>query len=723
MTRYFIFLFILLFSFPSCIFAQNYTVSTKSNLLSKMTSAMPGDTVTVTNGTYSWGDISFNNTHGDSSSAWIVLKAETPNGVIFSGNTYLQFGGYRIMVTGFKFANGNSGKNDVIQFTADATQTNNAFYCRLNNITIDTYDSDTTGESQGKDVHNSWVALYGAHNRIDHCTFINKYNGEPTVVVWYDSTNTNNYPNPVNPTYHLIDSNYFNFRGWLGGNGGETIRIGLGSVSNTNGYNVVQYNLFQYGVSTDPEIISNKSNCNTIRYNTLKDLTGGISLRQGRYNSVYGNFIFNSTYLTNTISKNNITAQYGIRLIDKGQYVYNNYIEGIDCNYSKLNTSPTPIIIYSGQAPGEGLTIPIPGYYSADSSVVAFNTIVNCYGGAGMQIGYPHADKDSIAPYKPQGLIIANNIIKMSKGQAIAVDTSTNPLILDTTSLGTVIPDTLPVKYFAEGNVYNAPSKLGITNSTGFTSKTLTFGARTNSILPPPTLVTGAAVNSKNYDSLLNGLDALGRIRTSPFAVGAIDPNATGPVIYGPLDSTMVGAGTPIVPLPVSIISFTGILDDGNVHLKWEVVNEINIEHYEVEYSNDGNSFTSVGQLPAQNKAVYGYTTKLGNMQNSYYRLKIVSKDGSVTYTNTVLISSSNEKICLSLYPNPVRGNLTIAASHIKPNSLVAIVDFLGRIIRTETIQNGMNPLNVDWLRSGTYYISTLENGKLGSGVPFIVQQ
>lgn|GEM_PF-1089430 len=714
MTSKLIFSFIILCSLPLCTFAQNYTVSTRTDLLSKMTNAKPGDTVTVANGMYNWGLISFTNKNSDSTSAWIVLQAQTPNGVVFTGGTYLQFAGYRIMITGFKFAYGDAGANDVIQFRSQTKATSpQAFYCRLNNITIDNYNSDTVGYATNAktDTLNTWVAFYGAHNRMDHCTFINKYNGAPTVTIMYDSTN---YPGNGPSTYHLIDSNYFKGRGWQGGNEGETIRVGLGSMSNNNGYNIIEHNLFQYGTSSDPEIISNKSNLNTYRYNTFKDLDGGITMRQGRYNSVYGNFIIKTT------SSKVRTAQYGIRIIDKGQKVFNNYIEGVNGNYGKLNTSPCPIVIYSGQNPGEGLNPSIPGYYSADSGIVAFNTIVNCYGGAGIQIGLAHADKGVNAPFKPQGLIIANNIISMAKGQAIDVDTTTFPTVIDTF---TGISNTLPTNYFAEGNIYAAPSSLGISNTTGFTSQKLTFGTRTNGILPPPSLVQGAAMNSLNYDSLLGGVDALGKSRTSPYSVGAIELNGTGNIVVYPLDSTMVGAGTPIIPLPVSIIGFTGQLENGSVNLKWEVANEIGIAQYEIEYSSDGSSFNSIGELTAENKTAYGFTIKLGTNQNNYYRLKIVSKDGNVSYTNTVLISSANEKISLSLYPNPVRGNMTIAASHLKPNAQVAIVDFLGRIIKTATIQNGMNPLNVDGLRSGTYYISILENGKLGIGVPFIVQQ
>ena len=696
-------------------FANNITVSTKTDLINKVAAAKPGDTITVANGSYNWGQISLNNNSGKAASAWIVVQAQTLNGVVFSGGTFLQFGGYRIMVSGFKFANGNSGSDDVIQFRAGSGGNSPyAFYCRLNNITIDNYNSDTTGcqltPPAATNTLNRWVCFYGRHNRMDHCTFINKYNGGPTVAVIYDSSN---YPIGGYSTYHLIDSNYFKGRGWQGGNEGETIRVGLGSMSNNDGFNIIEHNLIQYGNSTDPEIFSNKSNLNTYRYNTIKDMDGGITMRQGRYNSIYGNFIIKTT------ASKVRTAQYGIRLIDKGQKVFNNYIEGLDGNYNSLTTSNCPIILYSGQAPGEGFTIPIPGYYSADSCIVAFNTIVNCYGGAGMVIGYNHPNKGITAPYKPQGLVIANNIISMAKGQAITVDTSTAAAAVDPVN---GISNTLPVSYFAEGNIYSA-SSFGFSNTKGFSSQKLTFGTRTNGILPPPALVSGAAINSLNYESLLGGIDAFGQTRTSTYSVGAIEVNGTGGIVTYPLDSTMVGAGTPIIPLPVSIIGFTGQVSNGMVKLNWEVANEINIDSYQVEYSTNGNNFNQIGQLVADNIPDYAFSIKLNAVSNNYYRLKIISKDGTVKYSGVILISNTIDRPNLSLYPNPVRGNMTLSATHIKPNAKIAIVDFLGRTIKTSSIQNGMNPVNIDGLHTGTYYISIIEDGKVTSSLPFIVQQ
>ncbi len=495
--------------------ATVYTVSDKATLQTRMSSTLPGDTVIVANGTYNWGQIIFSNANGTPSSAWIVLKAQTNFGVVFTGNTYLQFSGKRILITGFKFASGNSSANDVIQFKTSSTVF--ASYCRLNNVIIDNYNSDSTGTATATDVENKWVSIYGVRNRVDHCTFINKSNNGATLVVWYDNSN---YPQQSTSTYHLIDSNYFKERSFLGGNGGESMRIGVGLTSSTYGYNIIEYNLFENLIQTEPEIISNKSGFNTYRYNTIKNSKGGITLRRGRYCSVYGNFIINSNAA--------LTDDYGIRIIDKGHKVFNNYIEGVNGNKNSLTSMRCPIILYNGFYSVNDTTDPshVGSYMPGDSSIIAFNTIVNCEGGAGIVLGFTDAGANT---YQPLGLKVSNNVIKMTTGQIAYID-----------------PVNTQLTYLSEGNVYNAPNGLGLSSSTGFTNTTLTFGSRSNRILPPPSLVQDAAVNTGSYSSLLTALDAQGQTRSAVYDIGCDEINGSGAVLYYPLDSNLVGAGKPV---------------------------------------------------------------------------------------------------------------------------------------------------------------------------------
>ena len=675
--------------------ATNYTVSTLSTLQSKMNAALPGDTVIVVNGTYIWGGINITNTHGTNTSAWIVLKAQSFNGVIFSGNTYLQFSGKHILINGFRFANGNVGSNDVISFRNSSNTSAN--YCRITNITIDNYNSDSTGSyantgsKNGGDTLNRWVSLYGTNNRVDHCTFINKYNGDPTLVVWYDN---NTYPQQSTPTYHKIDSNYFKFRGYWGGNEGEVIRVGTSYNSRSNGYNIIEYNLFEYGAQVDPEIISNKSNFNTYRYNTFHNHAGGITLREGRFCNVYGNFFLRDANSTTS-------QQYGVRVIDKGHKVFNNYMEGLNGNNNSLSSLRCPIILFNGVTTGSDSTDPAFAalYFPADSCTVAFNTVVNCSGGAGVVIGYNNGNANT---FQPTGIVVSNNLIKMSKGQAAVEDTAGNKL----------------TTYFAEGNIYNAPNGLGLAASKGFTTTTLTFGARTNGILTPPSAVQDAAINTASYTSLLYGIDINGHTRSAIYDVGAQELNGSGSLIASPLDSTLVGAGTPLISLPVVLTEFTVNDLNNTTIIKWNVTNEINLQQYIIEYSQDGIVFNTLAGILATDKSSYIY--QYSALLNGFFRLKLINDNGTYTYSPVITLMSGTVP-AIHVYPNPAKDNIKVFASNLSDNASINIITTSGKIMKSTKMYSGINSIPITLLSDGMYIIQVINNNHLISSSPFLI--
>jgi len=118
-------------------------------------------------------------------------------------------------------------------------------------------------------------------NRVDHCELGPKATDGNLVQPTGMSTNTR------------IDHNYLHDVSPSGGNGRETIR--LGCCGATFDYhdtgNIVEHNLL-VNCSGEAEIISIKSSANTVRYNTIRNSSGNLSLRAGRHNIIYGNFIF-----------------------------------------------------------------------------------------------------------------------------------------------------------------------------------------------------------------------------------------------------------------------------------------------------------------------------------------------------------------------------------------------------------------------------------------------
>jgi poly(beta-D-mannuronate) lyase len=656
-------------------FAAVYTVNDKTDLQSRMASAMPGDTVIVSNGTYDFASISFTNNNGTSSSVPIVLKAETTSGVVFTGSTRLQFKGNGIEINGFKFANGNAGANAVIRLGTSSTSVSN--YCRITNVTIDNYNTPDSA------TENEWVGIYGIYNRVDHCTFINKSNARATIVVWYSATT---YPNPAVSTYHRIDSNYFKQRSYQASNGGETIRVGDSNSSRTDGFNIIEYNLFEDLTQAEPEIISNKSDFNVYRYNTFRNSKGGLTLRHGRYCSVYGNFFL--------VSDNTVTAAYCIRAIDKGHKIFNNYIEAVNGN-SSGGTSQlrAPINLFNGLSTDTTDANAASGYFPADSCIVAFNTIVNANGGGGIVLG--GTDGGTI---QPKGILLANNLVKMATGSALYKN-----------------PSNTSLTFSSEGNIYDAPAGLG-TSTTGWQNAAMGFGERANGILVAPTpVVQDAAVNSSNYTALLSSLDAQGQTRNNIYDVGCDELNGTGVLINRPLTSADVGAGTGTT-LPVTLVNFIAKTSGESVVLTWMVSNEVNFKNYEIETSNNGINFINIGTVSSfnnnpQNNYTFNHLTP--SIGKNYYRLKMVNRDGSYMYSSTQSVIISKD-ISFNIYPNPVSSVLNLnMGTGIDKLIEINIVDAQGKVlkrIRNISGNDNVYKINVTGLDNGMYILQLRDN-------------
>lgn len=661
-------------------YATNYTESIKNNLINRMVAALPGDTINIANGTYNWDLVSFVNNNGSATLAPIVLKAQSPGGVIFNGTTKFAFQITNMVFTGFVFKNGSGGVSSVIKVGKGSTLP--SYYCRITNNVIDNYNSDTALLQK-----NAWIELDGDHHRVDHNTFVNKSNATATIIVIYTPVT---YPNKAISTYNRIDSNYFKGRSYMGANEGETIRVGDAASARTDGYNIVEYNLVEdVTTASELEIFSNKSHRNTYRYNTIKNSNGGICLRFGRYCDVYGNFILND---------NPARQVAGIRIIDKGHKVFNNYIEGVNGASLSSDQKRASICIYNGNfsdsALGSG------EYFAADSSTIAFNTIVNAESGAAVVLGCVHG-----GTIQPKGLKLSNNLVKMSAGNGIYMNAANTSLTQS-----------------SEGNIYDA-SSLGIT-STGWQSNTLNFGTRMNGVLTAPSLVQDAAINTTNYVSLLNAADGQGQIRSATYDVGFDELNATGTVIIQPLLPTQVGATFYLSSLPVHLVDFSLQKITNGVKIFWNVIDEVNMKHYELEFSNDASSFTRIATIIAKGKAIasYNYLHNGAVPNKVYYRIKMVNADGSFVYSPVRSISNK-EEVSIKLYPNPansflvIESNISIKANARIINSFGAVVASINNI---DFSSANKVSINVSQFKAGLYYLEyATANGN--QAYPFII--
>ena len=141
--------------------------------------------------------------------------------------------------------------------------------------------------------------------------------------------------------------------------------------------------------------------------------------------------------------------------------------------------------------------------------------------------------------------------------------------------------------------------------------------------------------------------------------------------------------------------------------ITWHSGSETNLATYFVEKSADGKQFENLTSLPAEGKA-WGYITYDNQPLNglTYYRLKMVDKDGSYSYSKTVqAYQSRNGEVLVQAYPNPADDVLHVQLFGAT-EGIVQLTDVSGRLVANATMDlNGHASFNVQHLAAGAYFV------------------
>lgn len=305
--------------------AATVRVSSISELVSSIAAAVPGTTIVVQNGIYI-SNSSININRAGSADKPIFIMAETIGGVEIQGTSGFSFenGAAFVTIQGFNFTHSTT-----------ISMGEGARNCRLTRNVIQLAIPKTSPTS--------YITVIGNNMEIDHNELRNKSTLGQMINVSGVGTQV--------AQQLWIHHNYFHDFKSPGGNGAETIRLGLSGLSTSNGSAIVEYNLF-LRCRGENEIISNKSGGNTFRYNTFLDSQDAqLSFRHGNDSLAYGNYFQNTNGL----------RVYGHRHQIFSNYFFNNSL-GIDM----------------GNGDGDvGAGAPLVSHDRPVGCFVVFNTFIN----------------------------------------------------------------------------------------------------------------------------------------------------------------------------------------------------------------------------------------------------------------------------------------------------------------------------------------------------------
>ena len=192
------------------------------------------------------------------------------------------------------------------------------------------------------------------------------------------------------------------------------------------------------------------------------------------------------------------------------------------------------------------------------------------------------------------------------------------------------------------------------------------------------------------------------------------------------------GAGVPsIVALPITLLDFTGRLEDENAVLSWSTSSEQNSSGFEVRRSLDGQHFSAIGYVPAagnsDTRKDYAFTDRPLTADSNYYQLKEISLDGTATYSRIVLVRYPHSTPDFTVLPNPFSSDPDLVFGHVPAGPVqLRLLDITGRQLwKRSVVQSDGARLRLDLgatdLAPGVYLLEV--RSSTGVGIQRIIKR
>ena len=161
------------------------------------------------------------------------------------------------------------------------------------------------------------------------------------------------------------------------------------------------------------------------------------------------------------------------------------------------------------------------------------------------------------------------------------------------------------------------------------------------------------------------------------------------------------------ITLPLNFIDYNVVYSKQQVVKNiWTTANEINVSHFNIQRSINGNDFITIGQQNAKNKSTNEYIFEDENLpiKNNfiYYRIAAVDKDGKINYSETKKIAINNSSSNINIYPNPAKDMINIDCDNA---SQIIILDGYGRIVKQVNNVSEHQTINLKQFNKGVYFI------------------
>ncbi len=384
---------LLMLTLAACnVFAAEHLVNSAKDLELAVGRAKPGDVILMAAG--EWTDLQVKLQFSGEEDQPIIVRAESPGTVVITGRSRVQIEGAHGEVGGLLWhrATVPDRASSLVQIGSrdSGARAITITNCRF----IDCNPSNP-------DSRYAWVQLYGRGHRVSHNEFAGQNHSGVTVQIRVDEEGPE----------HRIHNNLFRDRAPGDGNGYEMIQIGQSGDSRKRGGCIVQDNWF-VRCDGETEIVSSKSGKNIIRGNLFLESSGTVTLRHGTDGLVENNYFIGRLK----------EASGGVRVVDSGHIVRNNYFTGLTGRTGGV------VALYHGIPDSQ-----LSGYFPASNVRIEANVFTDNVGNLiFLDAGFGSRNRVLI----PENVIIQNNLWLGLMNGAVAVAGTAPDVSLDGNQYG-----------------------------------------------------------------------------------------------------------------------------------------------------------------------------------------------------------------------------------------------------------------------------------------------
>ncbi|HSC38259.1 MAG TPA: T9SS type A sorting domain-containing protein, partial [Chitinophagaceae bacterium] len=171
--------------------------------------------------------------------------------------------------------------------------------------------------------------------------------------------------------------------------------------------------------------------------------------------------------------------------------------------------------------------------------------------------------------------------------------------------------------------------------------------------------------------------------------------------------------------LPATFLKYNASYNNNATLVTWSTAKEIDVDHYEIQRSTDGTSFTRLGDLTPNNGSGiydYQYTDKQPVKGWNYYKIAIIDRDGKKQFSPVFKTFDNAGGLAVKRVINQSAQIILELQSNEAQNAGLQVINSTGLLVYKDNrhIDAGSSTLTINTgsLSSGIYYIKLVTAGK-----------